>query len=151
MATPVALPDSKQIAIDLLQAALGDAARVVGELPEPPEFDQVLAQYGGIVRILRIGGTAGLRGWADGSVIDQPRFSVDCYAPTKPALGAAMRLALTARGEWELLPGQATADGIVTATSEETGPQDRPEEPNTGVRRVGMTLGMSVRPPRTIS
>ena len=29
--------------------------------------------------------------------------------------------------------------------------QDRPEEPNTGVRRVGMTLGMSVRPPRTQS
>jgi hypothetical protein len=55
------------------------------------------------------------------------------------------------RGEWELLPGQSTAAGIVTATSEETGPQDRPEEPNTGVRRVGMTLGMSVRPPRTIS
>jgi hypothetical protein len=60
-----------------------------------------------------------------------------------------MRLALRVRGEWELLAGQSTADGIVTATSEETGPQDRPEEPNTGIRRVGMTLGMSVRPPRT--
>jgi hypothetical protein len=145
MVTPVALPDSKQIAIDLLQTALGDAARVVGELPDPATFDAELP----LVRILRIGGTAGLRGWADSSAIDRPRFSVDCYAPAKPSLGAAMRLAIQVRGEWELLPGQATADGTVTATSEETGPQDRPEEPNTGVRRVGMTLGMSVRPPRT--
>ncbi|WP_069744750.1 MULTISPECIES: hypothetical protein [unclassified Streptomyces] len=146
MTTPV-LPDSKQIAIDLLQSALGSTARVVGELPDSAGFDAELP----LVRILRIGGTAGLRGWADPSAIDRPRFSVDCYALAKPALGAAMRLALRVRGEWELLPGQATADGIVTATSEETGPQDRPEEPNTGVRRVGMTLGMSVRPPRTVS
>ncbi|MGW8702834.1 hypothetical protein ACWGOK_39015 [Streptomyces eurythermus] len=149
MGTPVILPDGKQIGIDLLQAALGTSAYVVGELPEGAEFDRLLAERGGIVRILRIGGTAALRGWTDGSVIDRPRFSIDCYAPTKPALGAATRLALRVRGEWELLAGQATADGIVTAVSEETGPQDRPEEPNTGVRRVGMTLGMSVRPPRT--
>ena len=151
MGTPVALPDGKQIGIDLLQAALGTSALVVGELPEGEEFNQMLAEHGGIVRILRIGGTAALRGWADSSAIDQPRFSIDCYALAKPALGAAMRLAIRVRGEWELLPGQSTADGIVTGTSEETGPQDRPEEPNTGVRRVGMTLGMSVRPPRTHS
>lgn len=146
MPTPVVLPDSKQVAIDLLQAALGDAARVVGELPGPPEFDTALP----LVRVLRLGGIAGLRGWADSSAIDRPRFSVDCYASATPSLGAAMRLALRVRAEWELLPGQNTAAGIVTGTSEETGPQDRPEEPNTGVRRVGMTLGMSVRPPRTI-
>ncbi|MFF7335451.1 hypothetical protein [Streptomyces sp. NPDC008150] len=151
MTAAVALPDGKQVGIDLLQAALGTSALIVGELPEPAEFTARLAQYGGIVRLLRIGGTAALRGWADSSAIDRPRFSVDCYAPTTPALGAAMRLALRVRGEWELLPGQGTADGIVTATTEETGPQDRPEEPNTGVRRVGMTLGMSVRPPRPTS
>lgn len=151
MPAPVVLPDSKQIAIDLLQSALTTSALVLGELPEGEAFNTTLAEHGGLVRVLRIGGTAGLRGWADQSVIDRPRFSIDCYAPMKPALGAAMRLALRVRGEWELLPGRATADGIVTSTSEETGPQDRPEEPNTGVRRVGMTLGMSVRPPRTTS
>lgn len=151
MATPVQLPDGKQIAIDLLQAALTTSALVVGELPEGDAFNTALAQYGGIVRVLRIGGTASLRGWSDSSASDQPRFSIDCYAPTKPALGAAMRLALRVRGEWELLPGRSTADGSVTGISEETGPQDRPEEANTGVRRVGMTLGMSVRPPRTHS
>lgn len=151
MATPVQLPDGKQIGISLLQASLGTSAYVVGELPDGTEFDRMLAERGGIVRVLRIGGTADLRGWADSSARDNPRFSVDCYAPTKPAIGAAMRLALRVRGEWELLAGQSTADGIVTGTSEETGPQDRPEEPNTGVRRVGMTLGMSVRPPRTVN
>lgn len=151
MSTPVQLPDGKQVAIDLLQAALDTDALVVGELPEGDAFNTALAEYGGIVRLLRIGGTAGLRGWADSSAIDRPRFSVDCYAPAKPALGAATRLAIRVRGEWELLPGKATADGRVTGTSEETGPQDRPEEPNTGVRRVGMTLGMSVRPPRPTS
>lgn len=151
MATPVQLPDGKQVAIDLLQAALSPSALVVGELPEGDAFNTALGEYGGIVRVLRIGGTADLRGWSDPSARDRPRFSIDCYAPAKPALGAAMRLALKVRGEWEQLPGRSTADGIVTGTSEETGPQDRPEEPNTGVRRVGMTLGMSVRPPRSTS
>lgn len=151
MTTPVQLPDGKQVAIDLLQSAMGSSALVVGELPEGDAFDTALAEHGGIVRVLRIGGIADLRGWSDRSARDQPRFSVDCYAPAKPALGAAMRLALRVRGEWELLPGRSTADGAVTGISEETGPQDRPEEPNTGVRRVGMTLGMSVRPPRTHS
>ena len=152
MATPVQLPDGKQIACDLLSAALGGTALVVGELPEGDAFDEALATYSdGIVRVIRIGGTADLRGWSDSSARDRPRFSVDCYAPAKPALGAAMRLALRVRGEWEMLPGRSTADGVVTGTSEETGPQDRPEEPNTGVRRVGMTLGMSVRPPRSTS
>jgi hypothetical protein len=151
VSTPVQLPDGKQVAIDLLTAALGPDALVVGELPEGEAFNTTLAEHGGIVRVLRIGGTADLRGWSDPSARDQPRFSIDCYAPMKPALGAAMRLALRVRSEWELLPGQATADGRVTGTTEETGPQDRPEEPNTGVRRVGMTLGMSVRPPRTPS
>lgn len=147
MATPVALPDAKQAAIDLLQAALGTTARVVAELPDATGFDAALP----LVRVLRIGGTADLRGWADQSVIDRARFSVDCYATAAPALDAAMRLALLVRAAWESLPGQATTTAVVTAISEETGPQDRPEEPNTGVRRVGMTLGMSVRPPRSTS
>lgn len=147
MAAPIQLSDTKQIAIDLLQAALAGTAAVVGELPEGAAFDEALP----LVRVLRIGGTADLRGWADRSVRDNARFSVDCYAPAKPALGAAMRLALRVRGEWELLPGRTTAGGVVTRVSEETGPQDRPEELNTGVRRVGMTLGMSVRLPRTTS
>jgi hypothetical protein len=143
MATPVVLPDGKQIAIELLAAAM-DGVLVTGQLPEGTALNAALPA----VRVLRIGGIADLRGWADGAVRDNPRFSVDCYAATDDT---AMQLARRVCAEWELLPGRATADGIVTRISQETGPQDRPEEPNTGVARVGMTLGMSVSPPQTIS
>jgi hypothetical protein len=139
MTTPLILPDSKQIAIELLSAAM-PGVQVVGKLPEGKAFDAALP----LVRVLRVGGTSDMRGWSDPATRDRPRFSVDCYEATE---GAAMRLALRVRAEWELLPGQATAVGIVAGISEETGPQDQPEEPNTGVARVGMILGMSVRPP----
>ncbi|WP_405461676.1 hypothetical protein OG786_29480 [Streptomyces sp. NBC_00101] len=139
MTTPLILPDSKQIAIDLLTAGM-PGVRVVGKLPEGAAFDTALP----LVRVLRVGGTSDMRGWSDPATRDRPRFSVDCYGDSD---GAAMRLAQWVRAEWELLPGQATADGIVTGISEETGPQDRPEEPNAGISRVGMILGMSVRPP----
>lgn len=143
MTTPLILPDSKQIAIDLLAAVLTDAL-VTSKLPEGAALNGALPA----VRVLRIGGTADMRGWSDPATRDRPRFSVDCYEATE---GAAMRLAQRVRAEWELLPGRSTADGTVTGISEETGPQDRPEEPNTGIARVGMTLGMSVRPPLPIS
>ncbi|MEU0991271.1 hypothetical protein [Streptomyces sp. NPDC005953] len=143
MTTPLTLPDSKQIAIDLLTAAMPDVT-VASKLPEGTAFNAALP----VVRVLRIGGTATMRGWGSPATRDRPRFSVDCYAATE---GAAMRLALAVRAEWELFPGQFTAGGGVEAISEETGPQDRPEEPNSGVARVGMTLGMSVCPPRVTS
>lgn len=139
MTTLLILPDSKQMAVDLLTLAL-TGVLVTSRLPEGAALNGVLPA----VRVLRIGGTSDMRGWADPASRDRPRFSLDCYADTE---GAAMRLALRVRAEWELLPGQSTEDGTVTGISEETGPQDRPEEANTGVARVGMTLGMSVRPP----
>ncbi|MFJ2110624.1 hypothetical protein ACIOEX_01625 [Streptomyces sp. NPDC087850] len=139
MTTPLILPDSKQIAVDMLAAAMPDV-HVTSRLPEGKALDGVLP----VVRVLRIGGTSDMRGWSDPASRDRPRFSVDCYAASE---GAAMRLALRVRAEWELLPGRATPGGLVLGISDETGPQDRPEEPNSDVYRVGMTLGMSVRPP----
>lgn len=139
MSTPLVLPDGKQVAIDLLRAAMAGVL-VTSELPEGAGLNTALPA----VRVLRIGGTATMRGWSDPATSDRPRFSVDCYADSE---GAAMRLALRVRAEWELLPGRSTEAGLVTGISEETGPQDRPEEANTGVARVGMILGMSVRPP----
>jgi hypothetical protein len=136
---PLILPDGKKVAIDLLATAM-PGALVTSELPEGKALNAALPA----VRVLRIGGTSTMRGWSDPATCDRPRFSIDCYADSE---GAAMRLALRVRAEWELLPGRSTEDGIVTGISEETGPQDRPEEPNTGVARVGMILGMSVRPP----
>lgn len=143
MATPVVLPDGKKISIDLLSAAL-DGVLVTSKLPEGAAFTAALP----VVRVLRIGGVADVRSWSDPAQRDNPRFSIDCYAADEQQ---AMQLAQRVCAEWELLPGQATADGIVTGISQETGPQDRPEEPNSDVNRVGMTLGMSVCPPRVTS
>ena len=142
MTTPVVLPDGKQIAIQLLTAAM-PGVLVTGRLPEGAAFTEALP----VVRVLRVGGVADVRGWASPALRDNPRFSIDCYSTTDHA---ALQLAQRVCAEWELLPGQATVDGIVTRISQETGPQDRPE-PNTGVARVGMTLGMSVSPPQTTS
>ncbi|MEU0098261.1 hypothetical protein [Streptomyces sp. NPDC006267] len=133
------LPDGKKVAIDLLSLDL-PGVFVTSKLPEGAALNTVLPA----VRVLRIGGTSTTRGWSDPATTDRPRFSIDCYAADE---GAAMRLALRVCAEWELLPNRSTEDGIVSAISQETGPQDRPEEPNTGVARVGMILGMSVRPP----
>ncbi|WP_405506335.1 hypothetical protein OG323_06040 [Streptomyces cyaneofuscatus] len=139
MATPLVLPDGKKVGIDLLDLDLPDAY-VASKLPEGKALNAVLPA----VRVLRIGGTSTMRGWSDPATTDRPRFSIDCYAPDE---GAAMRLALRVCAAWELFPGRSTEDGFVSGISQETGPQDRPEEPNTGIARVGMILGMSVRPP----
>ena len=143
MATPVVLPDGKKVAIDLLSAAL-DGVLVTSQTPEGTALNTALP----VVRVLRVGGVAGGRGWADPAQQDNPRFSVDCYAADD---AAAMQLARQVCAEWELLPGQVSADGIVTGISQETGPQDRPEDLNSDAFRVGMILGMSVRPPRVTS
>lgn len=143
MTTPVILPDGKKIAVELLSAAL-PGVFVSSATPEGTALNAALPA----VRVLRIGGVADLRGWTDPATRDNPRFSIDCYAADEDA---AMQLALRVCAEWELLPGRATADGIVTGISQETGPQDRPEEPNSDLFRVGMTLGMSVCPPRSTS
>ncbi|TXS34971.1 hypothetical protein [Streptomyces sp. OR43] len=139
MTVPLVLPDSKQVAIDLLTAAM-PGVRVVGRLPEGAALNGAVPA----VRVLRVGGTADMRGWSDPATRDRPRFSIDCYDVSE---GAAMRLAMRVRAEWELLPGRSTDTGTVTGISEETGPQDRPEDPNSDISRVGMILGMSVRPP----
>ncbi|MBL3664532.1 hypothetical protein JL475_00530 [Streptomyces sp. M2CJ-2] len=143
MSAPVVLPDGKQIAIELLAADLPDV-HVTGQLPEGAALNAALPA----VRVLRIGGVADVRGWADPASRDNPRFSIDCYATSDDK---AMHLARRVCAAWELLPGRMTADGIVTGISQETGPQDRPEDPNADLWRVGMTLGMSVSPPRPIS
>ncbi|MFE4420444.1 hypothetical protein [Streptomyces sp. NPDC056817] len=143
MGAPVGLPDGKQIAIELLTADL-PGVHVTSKLPEGKALDAVLP----VVRVLRVGGVADVRGWADPAQRDNPRFSIDCYAGDEQQ---AMRLAQRVCAAWELLPGRSTADGIVTGISQETGPQDRPEEPQSDITRVGMTLGMSVSPPRMTS
>jgi hypothetical protein len=143
MATPVVLPDGKKIAIELLSADL-DGVLVTSATPEGAALNAALP----VVRVLRIGGVADGRGWADPASRDNPRFSIDCYAADE---AAAMQLALSVCAAWELLPNRATNDGEVLGIGQETGPQDRPEDLNSDACRVGMILGMSVRPPRVTS
>lgn len=143
MTTPVVMPDAKKVAVDLLGAAL-DGVHVAGSLPPDPAFTSLLP----IVRVLRVGGLRSVPTWAGRSVQDGARLSLDCYAPTEAGAG---RLAQQVLDAWEELAGRSTGDGLVTRTWEETGPQDRPEEPNTSVARIGMILGLSVRPPRQSS
>jgi hypothetical protein len=143
MTVPVALPDGKKIAIDLLSAAL-DPVLVSSATPEGAALTAALP----VVRVLRVGGLADLRSWNGPAQRDRPRLSVDCYAADEDA---AMQLALRVLAAWELLPNQATADGEIDGISQETGPQDRPEDLNSDAHRVGMILGMSVRPPRVTS
>lgn len=143
MTTPLLLPDAKGMAIELLSGAL-DGVLVTSSTPPEPQFTQSLP----LVRVLRVGGVADVKGWSAPAVRDRPRLSVDCYAAGE---AAAAQLVSQVRAAWAVLAGQSTAVGAVTGTWEETGPQDRPEEPNTGVSRVGMILGMSVRPPRQTS
>lgn len=143
MSTPILLPDGKKVAVELLSADL-PGVLVTGTLPEGAALNAALPA----VRVLRIGGVAGQRGWADPASRDNPRFSVDCYDADD---GKAMQLALRVLAAWELLPGRDTADGIVLEISQETGLQDRPEDLNSDAHRVGMTLGMSVCPPRVTS
>ncbi|MGC4925539.1 hypothetical protein [Streptomyces sp. DT117] len=139
MAALLVLPDGKKVATDLLSIAM-PGVLVTSKLPEGKALNARLP----VVRVLRIGGTSTMRGWSDPATTDRPRLSIDCYAADEDA---AMGLARRVCAEWELLPNQSTEDGIVAGISQETGPQDRPEEPNTGIARVGMILGMSVRPP----
>lgn len=143
MATAVVLPDGKKIAIDLLTALL-DGVYVSSTTPEGSALNAALPA----VRVLRVGGVADIRGWNGPALRDNPRFSIDCYAADEHT---AMQLAQRVCAEWELLPGMSTADGEVTGVSQETGPQDRPEDLNSDVSRVGMILGMSVCPPRVTS
>lgn len=143
MATPVVLPDGKNMAIELLSADL-DGVYVSSALPEGAALNSALPA----VRVLRVGGLAGMRSWNGPAVRDSPRLSVDCYAADE---AAAMQLALRVLAVWEQLPNRATTAGEVEAISQETGPQDRPEDLNPDVPRVGMILGMSVRPPRVTS
>lgn len=144
MITPV-MPDAKGMAVELLGADLV-GVHVAGDTPPDPRFAELLP--GGIVRVLRVGGTRRTGTWGGRSVQDTARLSVDCYAP---GAGQASGLAQRVLDVWEELPGRRAGGGLVTQVWEETGPADRPEEPNVNVARIGMILGMSVRPPRQTS
>lgn len=137
------MPDAKQLAIDYLDAAL-DGVTVTDKTPPEPEFTAALP----LLRVLRVGGTGDLDSWGGPNQRDRPRLSLDVYDHAVPQ-GDAWAVTARVRAAWQDIKGLSTAAGRVASANEEVGPQDRPEEPNTGVDRVGMIVGMSVRPPRS--
>lgn len=144
MPAPV-LPDAKQLAIDYFGGVL-DGVTVCDKTPPEPEFTASLP----LLRVVRVGGVAGGSAWGAGAQADSPRLSLDVYDRAVPE-GGAWAVMARVRAAWQDMPGLVTEAGRVTGVSEETGPQDRPEEPNTGIDRIGMIVGMSVRPPRSDS
>lgn len=137
------MPDAKQLAIDHFDGVL-DGVTVTDTTPPEPEFTESLP----LLRVLRVGGTGDQAAWGGPTQRDQPRLSLDVYDRAVPD-GDAWAVMGRVRAAWQDLKGQSTPAGRVSDVHEETGPQDRPEEPNTGVDRVGMIVGMSVRPPRS--
>lgn len=137
------MPDAKQLAITYLDGAL-DGVTVTDTTPPEKEFTQSLP----LLRVLRVGGVGGLGTWVGGTQRDRPRLSLDVYDRAVPD-GDAWAVMARVRAAWQDMPSLVTDLGRVSETSEETGPADRPEEPNTGVDRIGMIVGMSVRPPRS--
>lgn len=142
MTTPV-IPDAKQLAITYLDGVLAGVT-VTDKTPPEPEFSAALP----LLRVVRVGGTGALGTWGGRRHRDQPRLSVDVYDRAVPQ-GDAWAVMARVRGAWQDMPGWQSVLGRVGETWEETGPQDRPEEPNTGIDRIGMIVGMSVRPPRS--
>lgn len=141
--TATVLPDAKAMAITYLDGVL-DGVTVTDQTPPEPEFTAALP----LVRVLRVGGVGGLGTWVGGAQQDRPRLSLDVYDRAVPD-GNAWAVMARVRAAWQDMPGLATDLGRVSGVTEETGPQDRPEEPNTGIDRIGMIVGMSVRPPRS--
>lgn len=139
------LPDAKTIAIGYLDGVL-TGVTVTDTNPPDPEFTAALP----LVRVLRVGGTGDLTSWGGPTQRDRPRLSVDVYDQALP-VGDVWAVMARVRAAWQDMPGYSAPEGRVRSVHEEVGPADRPEEPNTGVDRVGMIVGMSVRPPRSAS
>lgn len=133
----MALPDVEALAVQYLTTAV-DGLYVCTVRPAGSEFTGLLP----LAQITRVGGPRTIPTWNGRYSAEDARLSVDVYAATREAANAAVgvvRLAL------EDLKGQVTAQGTVSRTWEETGPTARPEEPNTGVVRIGWIAGLTVR------
>lgn len=130
--TAVAFPDAEQIVTGHLAATL-PGVHVCADLPAPEDFAGLVP----IVQVARIGGLIIAR-----KRLDNPRMDVQVYAPTR---AQANDLLAQVRGVIEDMAGVTRDGGVVTKTSEETGPRLIPD-PNTDVVRVGYTAALVIRP-----
>jgi hypothetical protein len=134
----VALPDVEALIVQYLTGAV-DGMYACTVRPDGTQFTALLP----LAQITRVGGPRTIPTWNGRYVAEDARVSVDVYAATHEVANATVgmvRLAL------EDLKGRARPQGLVSRTWEEIGPTARPEEPNTGVVRVGWIAGLTVRP-----
>ncbi|WP_405459708.1 hypothetical protein OG786_20950 [Streptomyces sp. NBC_00101] len=126
-------PDAELMAMNFLAEYFGEDAFVCSTAPEGGPFEELLP----MVRVSRIGGT-----WRVRKALDEPSIDVDVWS-TDAALSHS--LANRARGALEAMVGDQRNGGLVTFSSEISGPGRRPDEsPN--VYRIGFTVGLCVRP-----
>jgi hypothetical protein len=137
----VALPDDVELmAVTYLTAQL-PTMYVSSETPEPDVFDSLMAAKDAIVTVVRVGGDPSLRSWAAKTVIDAPRLSVDVRAKDRGAANTATALVRKAA---ETMHGVSAA-GCKCTSIDVGGPTIRPDEPNTGVVRVGFFADMQAK------
>lgn len=133
----MALPDIEALLVQYLTRAV-DGLYVCTVRPDGSEFTALLP----LAQITRVGGPRTLPTWAGRYAAEDARVSVDVYATSHEDANATVG---TVRLALEDLKGRVTQQGTVSRTWEETGPTARPEEPNTGVVRVGWVAGLTVR------
>jgi hypothetical protein len=133
----MALPDIKALVVQYLTSAT-DGLYVCTKRPDGTEFTDLLP----LVQITRVGGPRTIPTWNGRFWAEDARISVDVFAASDDAVTPAVSVV---RLSLEDLKGRVTPQGTVSRTWEETGPTDRPEEPNTGVVRIGWVAGLTVR------
>jgi hypothetical protein len=95
------------------------------------------------VQVTRIGGMKAVQTWQGARLFDEPRIDLDIWAADRIT---ATDATAAVRTVFEQMHGITRDGGLVQRTWEETGPALRPEEPNTNVVRIGLTVGLRVRP-----
>lgn len=135
--TSLVFPDTEQMVVNHLLDVLGYQASTVR--PDGDAFTEALP----FVWVNRIGGVRVTRTSKGRSLHDEARLSLDVYASSRVAATDAVA---RVRAAFEQMHGTFRDSGFVLRTWEETGPAVRPEEPNTNVTRIGLIVGLRVRP-----
>lgn len=137
---PVITPSSPYLDVEAM--VVGHLAQTLGyeaSTVRPDGFEQHLPY----VQVTRIGGASTARTWQGRALQDEARLSLDVYAASREAAVDAVNLV---RGAFEQMQGTSRNGGLVLRAWEETGPAVRPDEPNTNVTRIGLIVGLRVRP-----
>lgn len=135
--TSLVFPDVEQMVVNQMLDVLGYEASTIK--PNGDTFEQALPY----VWVARVGGVRVARTLQGQALHDEARLSLDVYARDRVATVDAVA---QVRAAFEQMHGTSRDGGLVLRTWEETGPTVRPEEPNTNVVRIGLMVGLRVRP-----